>query len=649
MFLLVKRWRSGRALGLAVGLVAGTSGSFMAAQASGPAGLLSPILGPVAGSPAVSTGVSPFAVPAGGYAAFATGTVLHAGLAAGLAGVDLVSSTAATTSSATATPLASELGRTALPVLADRGSFGQGAGAGLGVGLLPGLSAGLLGTAEAKAPPSTAPVESEALPVSLAPLVSANPVHSRAQARSAPAGACVLGSELAYGRSDAADLSLSGLTSLTNSAKVALTGTGSGDPVSQSVSRTMVVPGAAGRLGLLSETSQRLGPVALLAGSPKEHTLLVKGQWSLRASADGQAGSVALTPEGMSGSEPVVEVHNQAGQVVAQATAADFVSSGQRVAGSAGVKLKVEGVGEIVVGEQPRIRGGDGAPTVTGTRVEAAVDLVRVKLLGQDIRLGHMETGVVVPAEGLTCPGPEVTATPQQATVEPGGEVGFTVKVRNPNDGELSALFVDIRFSGPAGVVYEVVPGPGGNRTADGVRYALSPIRSGQTVELISRLKAAPTSGPGTIRVAGKADGRYGDGGLAVPLATVFEAAGPAVAGVAAAEVVERPAEPAPVAKVPPAPVVKAAPRVAAVQPVEPEPVTTTTTAPPPPVEVPQIELVTPSTATTIPKANVERSASERLKGDDDDRGWWPLIAVAILALAATAVVRRMRANAAGR
>ena len=56
----------------------------------------------------------------------------------------------------------SELGRVALPVLPAKGSYGQGLGLGVGIGLLPGISAGLIGHAVATAPPSSAPVESEA-------------------------------------------------------------------------------------------------------------------------------------------------------------------------------------------------------------------------------------------------------------------------------------------------------------------------------------------------------------------------------------------------------------------------------------------------------------------------------------------------------
>src|SRR5205085_7244094 len=97
--------------------------------------------------------------------------------------------------------------------------------------------------------------------------------------------------------------------------------------------------------------------------------------------------------------------------VVGQASAAQV-----RLAGGGGVHLAVAGGGEIVVGEQPRTRGRTIAPTALGTSTEAAVDLVRVRLLGQDVRLGHMEAAVAVPPAGVTCPGLGVTVTPDAST-----------------------------------------------------------------------------------------------------------------------------------------------------------------------------------------------------------------------------------------
>src|SRR2546423_2901742 len=250
--------------------------STLAAQALNTGGLLAPILGPGTGVPAAGSVVA-LQAPADGYVAFATGTIVHAGVGGSVGGLlDIVSSTAAATSAPNSAAVNSELGRVALPVLPAKGSYGQGLGIGVGVGLLPGVSTGLFGSAVAKAPPNATPVEQEVAPASVAPLAHVAPFRSRAQALSSAAG-CVLGSNLAYGQGNAADVSLVGLTALKG---LSLAASG-GAPTSRSESKTVVVPGSeAGRLGLMGETTQVLGPVTLLAGTPNATIVEVKGEWA---------------------------------------------------------------------------------------------------------------------------------------------------------------------------------------------------------------------------------------------------------------------------------------------------------------------------------------------------------------------------------
>jgi hypothetical protein len=512
--------RIGRAVALgAVIAVAST----LSASAFDSGSLLAPILAPVTGGAAA---VTPFGAPAGGYAAFATGTVLHAGVAGSLgATLDLVSSTAAASSAPVASAVNSELGRAALPVLPARGSYAQGIGLGIGLGLLPGVSTGLFGNATATAPPSSAPVEQESAPSSGAPVVNVAPLRARAQALSAANG-CVLGSNLAFGRGDAADVSLAGLAGLA--------GVGVGDagaathPLSSSESRTVIVPGsAAGRLGLMGETSQLLGPITLLAGTAGQTTVEVKGQWLLRVTADGRTGAVAYGPQGLTGDQAVVVVRNAAGVVVTQASA-----SQQKLAGSAGLHLDIPGVGEIVVGEQPRARGRAGAAQASGTAADAAVDLVRIRLLGQDVRIGHMEAAVAVPPAGVTCPGLEVTITPGPSTVAPGGDFSASVKVRNPNEGRASGVVIASRLDADPGV--DVSPGAAvANRAQlipneDGLRLT-TPLGPGQAVEVPVGVRVDPSSGPGAIRLGASATGVYGDGPQAVPTAGDLTVEGPRV------------------------------------------------------------------------------------------------------------------------
>ncbi|MGH9010917.1 MAG: hypothetical protein ACRDYF_13875, partial [Acidimicrobiia bacterium] len=464
----------------------------------------------------------PLQAAGNGYAAFATGTVVHAGVGGIGATLDVVSSTAAATSAPNTAAVNSELGRVALPVLPAKGSYGQGLGLGVGLGLLPGTSTSLFGNAVATAPPSSAPVEQEAAPVKVAPLANAAPLRARAQALSS-AGGCVLGSNLAYGQGNAADLSLVGLTGLKG---LSLSASGAA-PVSRSESKTVVVPGSeAGRLGLMGETSQVLGPVTLLAGTPNATTVELKGQWVLRVTADGKTGSVSYGPQGMAGDEALVMVRNAAGTVVAQATASQI-----RLAGTIGLRLNVPGLGEIVVGEQPRARGKTGAPATSGTSAAAAVDLVRVRLLGQDVRLGHMEAAVAVPATGVTCPGLEVSMTPEVASLAPGANFGVKVRVRNPNEGTVSDLTVASRMAVDPGVA--VAGGPASKDNVvppNGPGFKLTtPLGPNQSVELPGRVHVGAGSGPGRIRLGASATGRYGDGPLAVPTGGDIAIDGPLV------------------------------------------------------------------------------------------------------------------------
>ena len=657
-----------RAAGLAAALALTSS---LAAQALDVGGLLAPVLTPVIGGPAGS--VAPMQAAANGYAAFATGTVVHAGIGGGVGGMlDMVSSTAAATSAATGAPVSSELGRVALPPLPAKGSYGQGLGLGVGLGLLPGVSTSLFGHATATAPPSSAPVEQEAAPISVAPLAHAAPFRARAQALSS-AGGCVLGSNLAYGQGNAADLSLVGLTGL----KGLSLGANGGAPLSRSESRTVVVPGSEpGRLGLMGETTQVLGPVTLLAGTANATTVELKGHWVLRVTADGKTGSVSYGPQGMAGDEALVLVRNAAGAVVAQATPSQI-----RLAGAVGLRLAVPGLGDIVVGEQPRARGKAGAPPTSGTRAEAAVDLVRIRLLGQDVRIGHMEAAVAVPPAGITCPGLEVSMTPGAPSVVPGADFGVKVRVRNPNEGTVVGLTVASRMAVDPGVAVDGGPASRDNVVPpNGPGFKLTtPLGPNQSVELPARVHVQAGSGPGRIRLGAAATGRYGDGPLAVPTAGDIAIDGP---------LVTPPAQPPATPPAPPAPKVSvgekgtatagaptgsggrkparssagvtgAAGSAASAAPVSPAPNTpapapavTPAPAPTPPVEptpAPPAPETSPGQVPAPPTSREEAAPKPRPQvrrtADRSRWGWAAAAAIFLIAVAAAGVARLLAAS----
>jgi len=639
--------KSGRIRAAAALAAVLAAASTVAAYALDGGSLLAPILAPGA--------VAPFAAGAGGYAGFATGTVLHAGVVGSLAGLDFVSSTAAATSAPSTSPVNSELGRVALPALPAKGSYGQGTGLGLSVGLLPGLSAGLFGNASAVAPPSTAPVEQDAGPVSLPPLVSLTPFRGQAQALSS-ATACVLGSNLAFGRAQAADLSLGGQTALAVGAPA---GRGAaGQPVADSESSTVVVQGSEpGRLGLLSETTQTLAPVTFLAGTGNQVTVNLLGKWALRVSADGRTGTVSYGPQVSATDQAVLQVSNAAGAVV------DTASAGQlQAAGDLGLHIPVAG-GEIVVGERPRARGRTTPAEASATGADAAVDLVRARLLGQDVRLGHMEAAVAVPPAGVTCPGLQVSVTPAVASVAPGDTFAATVTVRNPNEGTANDVAIATRFAADPGIdVRPAAVSVGGKQFAFGLEglKLTTPLGPGQAVDVPMAVRVVDATRPGRIRLGATASGRYGDGPLAVPATGAADVDGPAVSAVVAPAAQNSAAGAAPATPGVAAPAgsgrrsparasagtTGAAGSAASAAPAAPA---TPVPAPPPapaaePAPAPQAPAPAPAPAPSAPAATEHAAAPKfRPKGTSTDRGrwaWGAAAAVFLTAIAAAGVAR---------
>ena len=502
--------------------------------------------------------------PAGGYAGYASGTALSAtvGGLVDLVRLNVASADAAFRSGNPAGPLADETGRVAAPALADRGGFARGAGLQVttlgGAGLAP-----LAGSAvEAMSPPSRGPVTKETGPLALDPIVRASLLRSEAEARS-PLQGCVLGSNLAYGEGQAAGVVVggSGLGLGVLSTEAANAGKG---PF-RSSARTLLVPGpAAGRpggspaLALMSEVRQAVAPVTFLAGTPAQFTVEVGGEWVLRARADGQTGSVSFGPEG-NGAAPVLRVLGPTGGVIAAITLQELV-------GRSGQVVSVPGVAEIAVGEQPRPLLGVAGPLPAGapTVAAAAVDVARVRLLagGAEVRVGHMEAAVAVPAGGLPCPSPKVTVEAQPASVPAGGEAEFAVTVTNPNDGRLEALDVDLTLSGPPGVAAQfaiISAGPAPSVGDGTVRWTgLGSLDPGQSTELRFRFRPPPTSAPGRIAVDVRAMGQY-RGVAPAPTAVVVPVAGSGTGGVdvtrptpPVAEPVDQPPTASPPAPAPP-------------------------------------------------------------------------------------------------
>ncbi len=133
------------------------------------------------------------------------------------------------------------------------------------------------------------------------------------------------------------------------------------------------------------------------------------GETVLRARADGNPGGAALEYAAV-GTDPAAPfLRITRGKDVVQLTS-------QEVLGGRGKALAQTPVMDLRIGEAPRgfdTAGGSRPYVATdGTAAYAVVDLIRVQLLtggpGEmlDVRIGHMEAAVNVPAGGVHCPAP---------------------------------------------------------------------------------------------------------------------------------------------------------------------------------------------------------------------------------------------------
>ena len=278
-----------------------------------------------------------------------------------------------------------------------RGSqvFARGSGAEAGVLTpVPGIpdpnQVVLSAVAEALAPPTSDDVEEDLGTVGLGHFASGALFRGRAHA-SFDLSACASGQVLGRGEGEASGLQVLGENG------------GSGIAASPGVSRTSsathLLANGDGTFGLVSEVRQRVAPVTVLGGLV---TVELLGEWVLRAAATGRPGGaqVEYAPVGAGPTTPVVRVNDTAVTL-------------QQLLSPEGFVLDLSPLARIRVGSPARAAFGTEAPRVSpdGTSASGAVDAVQVSVLelpvlaltGADVRIGHMEAGVVVPSGGLRC------------------------------------------------------------------------------------------------------------------------------------------------------------------------------------------------------------------------------------------------------
>jgi len=391
------------------------------------------------------------------FAAFATGTPIHAEvLRAGTGGPTLVSAGVAVSAASVASDglpgsVTDELGQPVQPAApAGAKSYGRGVGleAVVGGGTPVGTGVALPGGVESTAPPSPPVRSSELGPVRIDPIAYASLV--RAEARPAwSERSCVIGRPNAFGLASAGeaqllDVGALGARAFTRPLVAAAAGNPTDRAVSESRSFTYLDPNPDGTFALVSETRQTIAPVTLFRGTGAEVTIEVLGEWILRATARGKpdGATVDFAPAGAGPNTPALRLVH--GGVVTELTL-------QQLLGAGGLHLAAGPLVDVSVGERPRAiaaRARDADParppdrSADGTRAAGAVDVVRVSLLqpappggprAVELRLGHMEASATVPAGGIGCRIP-VRKAGAPTFVNPGDAFRWTISIPSAAD-----------------------------------------------------------------------------------------------------------------------------------------------------------------------------------------------------------------------
>lgn len=436
-----------------------------------------------------------------GYAAYGTGTAFSSDAELSGVGVAVEKAFSSAVYGSRALPARSnESHRPATPALEAGHGFGAASAADIGEGddrlEIP-------DDISASAPPGDE-AEGEVADVALLPLLHADLLRTRATARSAGDG-CVIGSDLASGRATALRSDVPGEEDDAERPVLTISGEEPARAVSESQSRIGLLPPASeitARFGMFSETRQTIAPVTFLKGTPNEVTVELAGEWVLRVASDGRTATVSYGPDAADPLSPVLRIDRRGDD-------ADVVFTAQDITGSDGEDISTPGVEEFIIAERPRLIGGDtgSSPLATGTRVSAAVDVVRLLIPDDreadgliEVVVGHMEAAVALPAGGITCPGIAMAKEASSAEVDPGDEFTWTVTVANPNNCLLErvSLVDTVRTTGA--LRYEITGAdPKPTRRDDGTLAfsGFRALRMGETFTVTVRAKVAPDSAPG--------------------------------------------------------------------------------------------------------------------------------------------------------
>lgn len=429
----------------------------------------------------------------------------------------------------------------------NKNAYGHGSGA--NVGLLADESAVpqiALTTAEALSPPPMTATPSPLLELPLAPLARATILPSTARALSGDLkNVCPpTGNLISSGRSEIANAEV--LSVLPGTGLVTAGGTSDSESLTGLVEP---VSGASGA-GLTSRTTQTLAPLALFEGIPGAGIEIdVLEDVVLSATAGGVAGSAEV----FYGFAGIARNDNTTPVLAITVGGQRTTLTSQQLLGNGGLQLSL-GVADIFIGAPAHGLNDNptSAPSVAGNgrAAAAAADFIRIKVPGSvptgstipvgggplasllnplltpvinalspvltalqsaldavglnvaDIRYGHLEASVLVPAGGIDCGGNgnpfgESRKDVSSLGVAPGSTFEYTVRFPNRGSKPITDVVVTDTFSGGLEFVSSV-PGPDA-RQGNTLRYDVGTLQPNQFAQIQLTFRVPDDAKVGTV------------------------------------------------------------------------------------------------------------------------------------------------------
>lgn len=408
--------------------------------------------------------------PASGFSAYVNGTVVHAHAAQlppKLVDADVAFASNAFNGGGLKKDIVSEVNELIAPAAAGKNVHARGGGVEVGVGqAVPTDAEGRpielpLAIAQAatdKAPFADGPNVTSIVDLegALDPLVNAQVLQGIAAALWNPNYLFpMLGNPIGYAYGTAADVEALNVGEIENGDfQAPLLDTEAPGPernVSSSQTFTYLVNNGDGTCGIATETHMTIAPIQISlppdATAPQTGLLIeVAGDWVMKAQATGKPTGNKVTYSPDPNQDPasfvlrVLDLSQPAGsQVLGELKLQDILGP----TGLAEQLDDLDPILDVAVGADPRAISAAGAipddessPTITPTHVSAAADVIRLKVgagLAEgfevaDLRVGHFETDIRVPAGGVNCEIP-IAKTSSVPVAGAGQQFSFQVRI----------------------------------------------------------------------------------------------------------------------------------------------------------------------------------------------------------------------------